>query len=161
MDTSLFLARMIGPVLLAIGVALLINQASVREMAAEFLGSKALVFMSGVLSLLAGLAIVLTHNVWDASWPVAITLLGWVMAIGGVFRIVFPDSVKSMGSGLLASPALLTVSGVAYGLLGAAFCYLGLFRGLTRRPCAGPRESADCARSEGRRWHPAEIVLFA
>ena len=127
MDTSLFLARMIGPVLLAIGVALLINQASVREMATEFLGSKALVFMSGVLSLLGGLAIVLTHNVWEASWPVAITLLGWVLAVGGAFRIIFPDSVKSMGSAMLDSPALLTVSGVAYGLLGAALCFLGYF----------------------------------
>ena len=127
MDTSLFLARMIGPVLLAIGIALLINQASVREMAGEFLGSKALIFMSGVLSLLGGLAIVLTHNVWEASWPVAITLFGWVLAIGGAFRIIFPDSVKSMGSAMLDSPALLNVSGVAYGLLGAALCYLGYF----------------------------------
>jgi hypothetical protein len=127
MDTSLFLARMIGPVLLAIGIALLINQASVRDMAAEFLASKALIFMSGVLSLLAGLAIVLTHNVWESSWPVVVTLLGWVLAIGGAFRIIFPDSVKSMGSGLLASPALLNVSGIAYGLLGAALCFLGFF----------------------------------
>jgi hypothetical protein len=125
MDTSVFLARMTGPVLLAIGIALLINQRSVREMAGEFLGSKALIFMSGVLSLLAGLAIVLTHNVWDASWPVVITLLGWALAIGGAFRIIFPDSVKSMGTGMLDSPTLLTVSGVAYGLLGAALCYLG------------------------------------
>jgi hypothetical protein len=125
MATSLFLARMIGPVLLVIGIALLINQGSVREMAGEFLASKALVFMSGVLSLLAGLAIVLTHNVWEAGWPVAITLLGWVMAIGGAFRIIFPDSVKSMGSAMLDSPALLNVSGAAYSLLGAALCYLG------------------------------------
>jgi uncharacterized membrane protein HdeD (DUF308 family) len=127
MDTSVFLARMIGPVLLAIGIALLINQKSVREMAGEFLASKALIFMSGVLSLLAGLAIVLTHNVWDASWPVVVTILGWALAIGGVFRIIFPDSVKSMGDGMLDSPALLNVSGAAYSLLGAALCYLGFF----------------------------------
>ena len=127
MDTSLFLARMIGPVLLAIGIALLINQRSVREMATEFLASKALIFMSGVLSLLGGLAIVLTHNVWDASWPVAITLFGWFLAIGGAFRIIFPDSVKSMGASLLDSPVLLNVSGVAHGLLGAVLCFIGYF----------------------------------
>jgi uncharacterized membrane protein HdeD (DUF308 family) len=127
LDTSLFLARMIGPVLLAIGIALLINQRSVREMAGEFLASKALIFMSGVLSLLGGLAIVLTHNVWDASWPVAITLFGWFLAIGGAFRIIFPDSVKSMGASLLDSPVLLNVSGVAHGLLGAVLCFIGYF----------------------------------
>jgi uncharacterized membrane protein HdeD (DUF308 family) len=127
LDTSLFLARMIGPVLLAIGIALLINQRSVREMATEFLASKALIFMSGVLSLLGGLAIVLTHNVWDASWPVAITLFGWFLAIGGAFRIIFPDSVKSMGASLLDSPVLLNVSGVAHGLLGAVLCFIGYF----------------------------------
>jgi uncharacterized membrane protein HdeD (DUF308 family) len=127
LDTSLFLARMIGPVLLAIGIALLINQRSVREMATEFLASKALIFMSGVLSLLGGLAIVLTHNVWDASWPVAITLFGWFLAIGGAFRIIFPDSIKSMGASLLDSPELLNVSGVAHGLLGAVLCFIGYF----------------------------------
>ena len=127
METSLFLAKLIGPVLLVIGAAMLVNQVNMREMAADFLEHRGLIFLSGLLTLLGGLAIVLTHNVWEAGWPVIITILGWLSVIGGAFRIVFPDSVKSMGASLLDSPVLLNVSGVAHGLLGAALCFLGYF----------------------------------
>ena len=50
----------------------------------------------------AGLAIVLTHSVWVASWPVLITILGWLMTIGGAARIVCPHSTeKPSGDAML------------------------------------------------------------
>ena len=49
-------------------------------MADEFLRSRALIYLSGVLIHDGGLAIVLTHNVWVADWRVLITLLGWLDA---------------------------------------------------------------------------------
>jgi hypothetical protein len=125
METSLFLAKLLGPLLLIIGAAMLINQVNMREMAAEFLDSRAMIFLSGLLTLLGGLAIVLTHNVWEAGWPVMITIFGWLSAIGGAFRIVFPDSVKSMGAAMLDKPALMTAGGIVQALLGAALCYVG------------------------------------
>ena len=66
MQTSLFLARLIGPVMLAIGLAVFANQRGFRDMAEEFIASRALIFLSGFLLMPAGLAIVLTHNVWTA-----------------------------------------------------------------------------------------------
>ena len=56
-------------------------------MAEEFLRSRALIYLSGLLTMTAGLAIVLTHNVWVADWPVLITMLGWLATIGGAVRI--------------------------------------------------------------------------
>ena len=66
METSLFLARLIGPVLLTISAAMLINPVNMREMATDFLEHRGLIFLAGILTLLGGLAIVLTHNVWVA-----------------------------------------------------------------------------------------------
>ena len=45
----------------------------------------------------AGLALVLTHNVWRADWPVIITILGWLAAIGGAVRIVMPQGTERVG----------------------------------------------------------------
>ena len=125
MDTSLFLARLIGPMLLIVGAGVLINRENFRAMAKELVASRELMFIIGLLTLLGGLAIVLTHNVWVAGWPVIITILGWLSVIGGIFRIVFPDSVKSIGQSMLAKPAVMTAGGVAQGLIGAWLCYVG------------------------------------
>ena len=125
MDTSLFLAKLLGPLLLSLSAAMLINQVNMREMATDFLEHRGLIFLTGILTLLAGLAIVLTHNVWEWRWPVIITIFGWLSVIGGIFRIVFPDSVKSIGQSMLAKPAVMTAGGVAQGLIGAWLCYVG------------------------------------
>ena len=125
MDTSLFLAKLIGPMLITFSAAMLINQDNMRDMAADFLQHRGLIFLAGLLTLLAGLSIVLTHNVWVAGWPVVITILGWLAVIGGVFRVVFPDSVRSIGGAMLEKKGMFTVSGVVTGLLGAWLCYVG------------------------------------
>lgn len=124
MDTSLFLAKLIGPTLLTISAAMLANQDNMRDMAADFLEHRGLIFLAGLLTLVAGIAIVLTHNVWVAGWPVIITILGWASIVGGVFRIVFPDSVKAMGQRVLQSTTVMTVGGMIQGVLGAWLCYV-------------------------------------
>ena len=125
METSFFLAKLIGPVLIVIGLGLLVKQSDFREMATDFLSSRAMIFLAGLLTLVTGLAIVLTHNVWVFNWPVIITILGWLSIVGGVFRILFPDSVQSMGTNMLDKPATMTVSGIIQIVLGLWLCYVG------------------------------------
>ena len=127
METSFFLAKLIGPVLIVIGLGLLVKQSDFREMATDFLSSRAMIFLAGLLTLVTGLAIVLTHNVWVFNWPVIITILGWLSIVGGVFRILFPDSVQSMGTNMLDKPAMMTVSGIIQIVLGLWLCYVGYF----------------------------------
>src|ERR1700681_1751157 len=83
MSTSVFIARLIGPVMLVIGLAVLTNQRAFREMAEEFLRSRALLFLSGLIIMPDGLAIVLTHNIWAADGRVVITLFGSLYLIAG------------------------------------------------------------------------------
>jgi len=54
MSTSVFLARLIGPVMLVIGLAVFANQRAFRELAEEFLASRALIFLSGLLIMPVG-----------------------------------------------------------------------------------------------------------
>jgi hypothetical protein len=58
MDRSLFLARLIGPTFIAIALGMLINLGMYENMIAEALHTGVLFYLSGLLSLLAGLAIV-------------------------------------------------------------------------------------------------------
>src|ERR1700737_886045 len=101
MSTSVFIARLIGPVMLVIGLAVLANQSAFRDMAEEFLASRALIFLSGLLIMPVGLAIVLTHNIWAADGRVMITLFGWLNALGGAAPVFAPHYVIQTGRALL------------------------------------------------------------
>lgn len=124
MAASIFLARLLGPLLLLPGIGVLINPRAFRTIAAEVLGSVTLVYLFGFLDFAAGLAIVLFHNRWAAGWPVLITLIGWALLIRGAVHIVAPDSVSRYGASLIKSYPLW-VTGVIVVILGLALCYFG------------------------------------
>ena len=125
MDTSIFLARLLGPSMLVIGLGLLLNRATYRDLSLEFLDSPALIYIGGLIAFIAGLAIVLTHNVWVAGWPVVITIFGWVSLAAGIFRIVFPASVVQLGRRLIDNQGFLIGGITVYLLLGAWLSYAG------------------------------------
>jgi hypothetical protein len=125
MSTSVFLARLIGPVMLVIGLAVFANPRGFRDMAEEFMASRALMFIGGLLIMPAGLAIVLTHNVWTADWRVLITIFGWLGAIGGALRLFGPLFVVKAGHAMLGQPHFTTVAAAIWVVLGLLFCFFG------------------------------------
>ena len=126
MSTSVFLARLIGPVMLVIGLAVLVNQRAFRELAEEFLASRALIFLSGLLIMPVGLAIVLVHNIWAADGRVMITLFGWVNLIGGAARLFAPAYVMQTGRAMLKRPHFITIAAAVWIVAGSLFCLFGI-----------------------------------
>ncbi len=125
MDTSLFLAKLIGPLLVVIAIGMLLRQDATLAMARDFIANRALVYLAGFLTLLGGLSIVITHNVWTGGWPVVITILGWLAIVGGIARMLFPETVMGIGQRMLDNRTYVTVGGVVEGLLGLWLCYVG------------------------------------
>jgi hypothetical protein len=125
MSTSVFIARLIGPVMLVIGLAVFANQRAFRDIAEEFLASRALLFLSGLLIMPVGLAIVLTHNIWAADGRVMITLFGWLNLIGGAVRLFAPAYVMQTGRVMLKRPHFVTVAAAIWVVAGSLFCLFG------------------------------------
>jgi len=50
------------------------------------------VYLSGVLMFVAGLAIVRAHNHWVRDWSVLVTLSGWFSLTLGLFRMFAPSA---------------------------------------------------------------------
>jgi hypothetical protein len=128
MRSSIFLAKLMGPVMLAVGAGALVNSTVCRTLAEEFLRSRALIYLTGLITMTIGLALILTHNVWVADWPVLITLLGWLAAIGGAIRIVSPQGTARIGHALIDSRMGLTIAGAAWLTAGAILCFFGYVR---------------------------------
>lgn len=126
MDTSRLLARLIGPLFLAIGAGVLFNAATYQAMSQEFLRNIPLIYLTGFLTLIAGIAILNFHNVWVASWPVIITIFGWFAVIGGTVRLVAPQAVQGVAGGM-ATSGLQMGGGIVVLLLGAWLSWAGYF----------------------------------
>ena len=120
---SLFLARLLGPLFLVIAIGVLVNGAVFRAIAEEGLRSHALIYLTGLFAMTAGVAILLNHNVWTADWRVLITLFGWLAAIGGAQRIT-----EAAIHWFLANPRSLVVAGIIWLVIGAVLCFYGYFR---------------------------------
>jgi hypothetical protein len=130
MQTSVFLARLIGPVMALVGISLLMNETAFRKMAMEFLRSPALIFFSGMILMPAGLAVVLNHNVWVLNWPLIITLLGWIAVVSGALRVFAPDRALKIGKKAIASKEITTAAAAIWLVIGAVLCYFGFRPGV-------------------------------
>lgn len=125
MEQSYFIARLLGPVLLIAAIPMMFNPKYLQELATEFLKSRALIYITGVLALLGGLGIVNSHNTWVANWQIIITLFGWAMVLGGAARVALPSTVTTIGGKMLEKPVLARLSGVVWALIGAFLAYQG------------------------------------
>jgi hypothetical protein len=125
MLTSVYLARLIGPVMLAVGIGLVVNPAAYRALAREFLDSTALVYLSGLITMTAGVAILLAHRVIAPDWRTLITLLGLAMLIGGALRIIFPDRVAAVGRRFIDRPGMMQVAAAVWLIIGAILTIAG------------------------------------
>lgn len=125
MQTSLFIAKLLGPLLVLIGLGMLANGPVYRAMAEELLDSAPLVYLSGVLAFLGGLAIVLTHNVWVLDWPLIITLIGWLGLLRGAMRILLPQQSTAIATNLVAHNEIFIASAITALVLGAILGFYG------------------------------------
>lgn len=71
-----------------------------------------LVYFSGVLLFVAGIAIVRSHNIWTWSWHLIITIIGCFSILLGCVRMFFPQLylVKLKNDNYILSVELLLIS---------------------------------------------------
>ena len=125
MRTSLGIARLMGPVLSAIGLGMLSNQAVYQQMARQFLAGYPFIYFSGILALVAGLAILNAHNFWTRDWRSLITAMGWFLTVVGVFRIFAPQLVPFVAGSFMTQSGFFLVAGVIFLALGGFITFKG------------------------------------
>jgi hypothetical protein len=79
------------------------------------------VYLSGVLMFVGGLAIVRAHNHWVRDWTVLVTLSGWFALILGLFRM-FAAGLYQRGAANTNSIALMVLEGILL-IIGAIMSY--------------------------------------
>lgn len=123
MELSIFLAKVLGSYLLIASLAILVNHKPFNKMLNEYVKDLPTVFFHGVIALLLGLALVVSHNLWVADWRVIITIFGWLTLLKGVTHMFVPQAAIKKGMDLYhaTSPAIFVIMAV----LGAYLAYIG------------------------------------
>jgi hypothetical protein len=125
MTPPAYIARILGPVLVIIGLGLLLEGETFRAMAGEFLRSAALVYFSGVATLAVALAILNVHHHWTRDWRSVITVFGWLFVIGGIFRTLAPHFVQEIGEAFIAHRRWPIMGAIVTLALGAFLSVMG------------------------------------
>jgi hypothetical protein len=86
------LAGLIGPTLVAIGATEALNIRTFENQIAP------VVYLNGTILFVVGLALVRAHNRWAWGWPTLITVTGWVLLLGGLYRMIAPEAPQAHDS---------------------------------------------------------------
>lgn len=96
MDTSIFLARVIGLVSVVSTTASLLRYRESVALEVEASRSPALVQLSGFAFLVLGALLVVSHSVWTPDWRLVITIVGWLVLLKGAGRMLVPGAVSRL-----------------------------------------------------------------
>lgn len=105
---TIYLARLFG-----IGVVLMCVSLAARPKAAiaavtSVAESPGLMLVTGIVTMTAGIAVVLRHNVWTGgALPIVVTVLAWVTLLKGLALTALPPSALMAAYRALHYPARL------------------------------------------------------
>lgn len=127
MPLSLFLAKIIGPVTLVIGIGLLFNLRTYQVLMEDFAKSPALIYLGGVAALFLGAWILSRHNIWVANWSIVITIIGWLSLIKGALLLIFPRALGKFLGVYQKNKGLLALHSVVVIFIGMILTFFGYF----------------------------------
>lgn len=128
MQLTLFLAQILGITFMLAGLTMLLERKMMLEVLKGLVENRALIYVLGIIDLVFGLAIVLTHNVWDADMLTStITFLGWLILVKGVCRMVIPTATIKRWYTKNNITKILPFAGLVVLVLGAYLAYSGFY----------------------------------
>lgn len=127
MELSIFLAKVLGLYMTVLSIGLLMNAKKMKSILMDSMDSPPLLLVSGVVALMVGLLIVISHNLWVPDWRVLITIIGWLALTKGLVLIMFPQSTVNISKKWLQNNTLYYTTMVIDLLLGIYLTYIGFF----------------------------------
>ncbi|MBX9620703.1 MAG: hypothetical protein K2X28_01500 [Alphaproteobacteria bacterium] len=125
MVLSIFLAKTIGLYLLIVSTAFMLKADEFKPMMLDMLKNQSIVSFSGILALIFGILIVVSHNIWVMDWRVIITILGWLTLLKGVMRLFYPEFVMKKATKCVENKASYNIMMLITLFIGLVLLYFG------------------------------------
>jgi len=124
---TLFLSRLIGLYCILVALSMMTRRQVTVETVTALLQNPSMMLILGVITLAAGLAMVLAHNIWSGgALVVVVTLVGWITLIKSLFFLFIPPEMEAgLFLGRLHYQQLFYVYGAISLVLGVYLTYGG------------------------------------
>lgn len=126
METSLFIAKIIGIIYTSFGVGLLLNGKHFKTELPKLLENTGFLIFGGFIAIVIGMLIIENHNYWEKSWTIVITLIGWIALIKGILLIAFPK-ITNLYKPILNNAMFFKILAPLVFTFGVLFFFLGFF----------------------------------
>ncbi len=119
---TLFLAKLIGATLILFAAMVALRGRAILEIVRRMIDDPGFLMLSGALRSIAGLAIMLGHDVWSGGFlPVAVTLFGWLLFFAGLpLLFATPTQIQRMVATMRLETNLSAYAG-GLGLVGLVY----------------------------------------
>jgi hypothetical protein len=93
---TLFLSKLIGLYCILIALSVMTHRQATVETVTVLLQNPAMMLILGVITLAAGLATVLAHNIWSGgAFVIVVTLVGWMALLKSLFFLFLPPEMEA------------------------------------------------------------------
>ena len=126
-STTIFLAQLIGPTLIAAAIGFLAHPKFYKRIMKDYEAHEGLSYTTGMIVMLTGIAGVVNHNIWEWSAAGIITLLLWGALIKGATFLIVPNWLFEISNSMLKNKTLMQIAMVIMLIAGAYLSYVGFF----------------------------------
>ncbi|SCA63745.1 Uncharacterized protein SCG7109_BA_00040 [Chlamydiales bacterium SCGC AG-110-M15] len=126
MQVSFFIAQALGLYLSIICIAILINPMEFRRKALALAKDESMVFSLSFLTLILGILMVISHNIWVFDWRALVSLLCWSTLIKGITFLMFPAELANWAE-CIYKKVNLSILAIVYLAFGLFLCWKGFF----------------------------------
>jgi hypothetical protein len=129
MDKSKFLGKIVGLYLIIISLAMVVNMPHFMVSVQNLVHDTSLMYVTGFFTLILGLIMIVSHNIWQWNWRLVITLIAWITLVKGTSIIFYPQLIDHMTFSFVKNINVAYITAGFDLILGIVLCYFGFKRG--------------------------------
>ena len=133
-------ARVIGPYLAIIAATAALRPNDMRALLSGFEADPLWSWVTGAFILLLGLVVIALHPYWRGAAAIIVSVLGWLVAVKGLFLVAVPHAYFSMANSAVDAMGWWRAGAVIEILIGLYLAYVGWVPAKTR-PVPQPASS--------------------
>jgi hypothetical protein len=123
MDTTIFLASIWGPIILAMGLGIFVSRSYYVRIYRDLEKDALAVLTFGMLAMAVGIIQIKAHDVWNNLPEIVVSLIGWMLLVKGAMFTIIPRVVDKSGDWVLRTKLMIAV-GVMTLIIGAYLSWI-------------------------------------
>ena len=125
MENTALLAQFLGLFSVILALSMLAQRKMVVHIMKDVLKNRSTTYLIGILEVVGGLLLVLNHAVWDSALTTAVSVLGWLLLIEGVFYLFTTQKLIKSIIKMLDNYKAYYISSLLYFIFGVYLVYAG------------------------------------